>query len=80
MRETWLAKKGDSGSGTRGSWLRNRDPEFPTPNSEFQGGKTYRLPTDRDLEAYRAAEAALEEKRKGCGYFPSIHNCLILGR
>jgi putative DNA methylase len=26
-------------------------------------GKTYRLPTERDLEAYRAAEAALEEKR-----------------
>jgi adenine-specific DNA methylase len=28
-------------------------------------GKTYRLPTERDLEAYRAAEAALEEKRAG---------------
>lgn len=27
-------------------------------------GKTYRLATDRDLEAYRAAEAALEEKRR----------------
>jgi putative DNA methylase len=26
-------------------------------------GKTYRLPTERDLAAYRAAEAALEEKR-----------------
>jgi adenine-specific DNA methylase len=26
-------------------------------------GKTYRLPTEHDLEAYRAAEAALEEKR-----------------
>jgi adenine-specific DNA methylase len=26
-------------------------------------GKTYRLPTERDLEAFRAAEAALEEKR-----------------
>jgi putative DNA methylase len=26
-------------------------------------GKTYRLPTERDLEAYRAAETALEEKR-----------------
>jgi putative DNA methylase len=26
-------------------------------------GKTYRLPTERDLEAYRAAEAALEDKR-----------------
>jgi len=26
-------------------------------------GKTYRLPTERDLEAYRAAEAALEIKR-----------------
>jgi len=27
-------------------------------------GKTYRLPTERDLEAYRAAEAALEQKRQ----------------
>lgn len=27
-------------------------------------GKSYRLPTKRDLEAYRAAEATLEEKRK----------------
>ncbi|MCS7158691.1 MAG: DUF1156 domain-containing protein, partial [Blastocatellia bacterium] len=27
-------------------------------------GKTYRLPIERDLEAYRAAEAALEEKRR----------------
>ncbi|MCS7022804.1 MAG: DUF1156 domain-containing protein, partial [Gemmataceae bacterium] len=27
-------------------------------------GKTYRLPTERDLEAYRAAEKALEEKRR----------------
>jgi putative DNA methylase len=26
-------------------------------------GKTYRLPTERDLEAYRAAETALEHKR-----------------
>jgi adenine-specific DNA methylase len=26
-------------------------------------GKTYRLPTESDLQAYRAAEAALEEKR-----------------
>jgi putative DNA methylase len=26
-------------------------------------GKTYRLPTERDLEAYRAAEAILEQKR-----------------
>jgi len=26
-------------------------------------GKTYRLPTERDLEAYRAAETALEQKR-----------------
>jgi putative DNA methylase len=26
-------------------------------------GKTYRLPTERDLEVYRAAESALEEKR-----------------
>jgi len=26
-------------------------------------GKTYRLPTERDLKAYRAAEIALEEKR-----------------
>jgi putative DNA methylase len=26
-------------------------------------GKTYRLPTERDLAAYRAAEAALEQKR-----------------
>jgi len=28
-----------------------------------RSGKTYRLPTARDLEAYRAAETALEEKR-----------------
>jgi adenine-specific DNA methylase len=28
-----------------------------------RAGKTYRLPTERDLEAYRAAEATLEEKR-----------------
>jgi putative DNA methylase len=27
-------------------------------------GKTYRLPTERDLAAYRAAEAALEQKRQ----------------
>ncbi|MCS7158725.1 MAG: DUF1156 domain-containing protein, partial [Blastocatellia bacterium] len=27
-------------------------------------GKTYRLPTEADLEAYRAAEAVLEEKRR----------------
>ncbi len=27
-------------------------------------GKTYRLPTERDLEAYRAAEEALEQKRQ----------------
>jgi len=27
-------------------------------------GKTYRLPTEADLEAYRAAGAALEEKRR----------------
>jgi len=27
-------------------------------------GKRYRLPTARDLEAYRAAEQALEEKRR----------------
>lgn len=27
-------------------------------------GKTYRLPTDHDLEAFRAAEAALEKKRQ----------------
>jgi len=27
-------------------------------------GKTYRLPTEQDLEAYRAAEQALEEKRQ----------------
>ncbi len=29
-----------------------------------RAGKTYRLPSDRDLEAYRAAEAALEKKRQ----------------
>ncbi len=28
-----------------------------------RAGKTYRLPTERDLDAYRAAEAALQEKR-----------------
>jgi adenine-specific DNA methylase len=28
-----------------------------------RSGKTYRLPTERDLEAYRAAEATLEDKR-----------------
>jgi putative DNA methylase len=27
-------------------------------------GKTYRLPTERDLNAYRAAESALEQKRQ----------------
>jgi len=27
-------------------------------------GKTYRLPTERDMQAYRAAEAALEQKRQ----------------
>ncbi|MCX7856159.1 MAG: DNA methylase, partial [Anaerolineae bacterium] len=31
--------------------------------SEGEGGKRYRLPTDADLAAYRAAEAALAEKR-----------------
>ncbi|WP_322798011.1 DUF1156 domain-containing protein [Thermoflexus sp.] len=29
-----------------------------------RAGKSYRLPTERDLAAYRAAEAALEEKRQ----------------
>lgn len=29
-----------------------------------RSGKTYRLPTERDLNAYRAAEAALEQKRQ----------------
>ncbi|GBC99628.1 hypothetical protein HRbin17_02157 [bacterium HR17] len=29
-----------------------------------RSGKTYRLPTSRDLQAYRAAEAALETKRQ----------------
>jgi len=28
-------------------------------------GKTYRLPTERDLAAYRAAESTLEQKRQG---------------
>jgi adenine-specific DNA methylase len=29
-----------------------------------RAGKTYRLPTERDLNAYRAAESALEQKRQ----------------
>jgi len=79
MRQTWLAKKerkkialrfipnrearhvtthrlfreGKSGERMMAVVLHHRN----------RTGKTYRLPTERDLEVYRAAESALEEKR-----------------
>jgi len=64
-----LFREGQAGQRMMAVVLHSPHPRSPSPQAWGEGaggvrGKAYRLPTPRDLEAYRAAEEALQAKRQ----------------